>query len=331
MEKKFETIGDLISEPSFLNWFNNQDDRSIRQWEAFRLESEANSMLVNQATQLLRQLEFKADTIEMAQTQAAWERLAAKLPQQRVAPSGKGKLAYLPQRKWWLSAAAVVLIVAGVSVLRFMNRDLKLATQYGQIAETRLPDGSTVLLNANSHLTAGVFREGSTREVWLDGEAFFKIHKTPGHDRFIVHTGKLDIEVTGTQFNVVNRNNHMNVFLKEGSVVLRMGDGTEAHMRPGDYFELKDSRLEKKPVKDQLVLAWQERKLVFENTPLSEVAEKMKEVYGVNVKVDDALLSSKINGVMPNDDLAVLLKAMEVAYNFKIEHVQDTIVIHQDK
>lgn len=327
MKKTFNTIEDLISEPSFLNWFEQKDGQSIEQWETFKKESETNARLVIAATELLQHLKFAGDTITSSQTQKAWENLAPLLPEQRSSSLQRGKLAHLSVKKWWMSAAAVLLLMAGIAISRFLTHDIKVATTYGQMAEKKLPDGSVVMLNANSHLTAGAFKEGKTREVWLEGEAFFKVHKTSGRDRFIVHTGKLDIEVTGTQFNVVNRNNHMNVFLKEGSVTLRTGDGTEIKMKPGDYFELKDSHFEKKPVKDQLVLAWQERKLIFENTPMNEVAEKMKEVYGVDIQVDASLLATDINGVMPNDDLETLLQALELAYNFKIEHIKNTIII----
>ncbi len=326
MDKSFTTIEELISEPSFLNWFLQKEEQSRGQWEAFAKKSEINKKLVADAVSLLHQLEFSKDAFDPSQIQKAWDQLAAQLPEQRKTLLQPGILYRLSTKKWWISAAAVLLLIAGIGISRFFVNDIKVATTYGQITEQKLPDGSVVLLNANSHITTGNFKEGKTREVWLEGEAFFKVHKTLTKDRFIVHTGKLDIEVTGTQFNVVNRNNHMNVFLKEGSVTLRTGDGTEAKMKPGDYFELKNSRLEKKPVKDQLVLAWQDRKLIFENTPLNEVAEKMKEVYGVNVQVDPSL-TKRIDGILPNDDLDGLLQALELAYNFKIEHVKNTIVI----
>ncbi len=44
------------------------------------------------------------------------------------------------------------------------------------------------------------------------------VKKTTEKRRFIVHTGGMDIIVTGTQFNVVNRDGERNVLLKEGSV-----------------------------------------------------------------------------------------------------------------
>ncbi len=50
-----------------------------------------------------------------------------------------------------------------------------------------------------------VWKEGTSREVWLKGEAFFHVSKTPTKARFIVHTERFDVVVTGTQFNVMNR------------------------------------------------------------------------------------------------------------------------------
>ena len=56
--------------------------------------------------------------------------------------------------KWWLSAAAAVLIIVlGTFFLKGKDGQLKFETAYGQVAEYKLPDGSEVMLNANSSLS----------------------------------------------------------------------------------------------------------------------------------------------------------------------------------
>ncbi|MFX8848460.1 FecR domain-containing protein, partial [Acinetobacter baumannii] len=78
-----------------------------------------------------------------------------------------------------MSAAAVfILAIAGIYYFKYSNGDQNIQTTYGQITEKILPDGSSVLLNANSSIRTSSFHSGNTREVWLQGEAYFKVHKT---------------------------------------------------------------------------------------------------------------------------------------------------------
>jgi ferric-dicitrate binding protein FerR (iron transport regulator) len=64
-----------------------------------------------------------------------------------------------------------------------------------------LPDGSKVVLNANSKLEYPPGFSNNTREVYLDGEAYFDIAHDPGKP-FIVHTGSISTRVLGTAFNI---------------------------------------------------------------------------------------------------------------------------------
>ncbi|MEO8403230.1 MAG: FecR domain-containing protein [Chitinophagaceae bacterium] len=76
-----------------------------------------------------------------------------------------------------------------------------LIAQKGSRTRSLLPDGSTVWLNAGSKLFFENDFTGKTREVRLEGEAFFDIVKNPSQP-FIVHTSGIDIRVLGTAFNV---------------------------------------------------------------------------------------------------------------------------------
>ena len=70
-------------------------------------------------------------------------------------------------------------------------------TRYGETQTILLPDSSTVLLNANSRLTLSTDWT-DTREVWLEGEAFFRVRKIKRntssafaeHVKFIVRTDR---------------------------------------------------------------------------------------------------------------------------------------------
>ena len=191
-----------------------------------------------------------------------------------------------------------------------------------------MPDGTEVTLNANSKVSYGTWKEGSPREVWINGEALFHVKKTPELSKFIVHTNAFDIEVTGTIFNVLNTPGKSNIILKEGSVKIHREGEPEILMNPGDFVEFSNEQIQKTRVTKQDDLAWTESKLIFDNTPLTEVATRIKNHYGVDVKLTGKNVADKtITGIMPNDNLDVLLKALEATLDCDIQHTNNQIII----
>jgi transmembrane sensor len=77
----------------------------------------------------------------------------------------------------------------------------EVVTRNGTRTNLLLPDGTTVWLNAGSRLTYDSLYGNNLREVTLSGEAYFDVVKNPSKP-FIIHTGKINIKVLGTVFNV---------------------------------------------------------------------------------------------------------------------------------
>jgi transmembrane sensor len=233
--------------------------------------------------------------------------------------------------RWMAAASILILLSAGLLITKvFRPRKPEVRTEYGQISQQHLPDGTEVIMNANSKLTySSDWKDGTDREVWVNGEAFFHVTKTPLKSRFIVHTDRFDVIVTGTQFNVVNRNNKANVMLKEGSVIINTMDGRTLHMEPGDFVEFNNSdKLEKMPVKDDSLLAWKEQKLVFNKTPLKDIATIINEQYGIPVKLSvECPYLGTVSGIMPNNNLDVLLQALVATSEFDVIRAPDNDTI----
>jgi transmembrane sensor len=99
---------------------------------------------------------------------------------------------------------------------------------------------------------------------------------------------------------VVNREGATNIMLTEGSVTIKAEDGKEIKMQPGDFVELNKEQPEKKEVKKENVLAWQEHKVVFESTPMTEVVKTIEQLYGVKIDLADEVASNTISGILPN-------------------------------
>jgi ferric-dicitrate binding protein FerR (iron transport regulator) len=139
----------------------------------------------------------------------------------------------------------------------------------------------------------------------------------------------MDIIVTGTEFNVVNRDDESSVLLTEGSVTVKTREGKEILMKPGDFVKIENNIASKKPADQEKVLAWKQSKLVFDNTSMDEVAAIISRYYGVKVNFSDSAIRKKKigGGVMPNDNLDVLIQSLEATGEFRISKTGNELLI----
>lgn len=203
--------------------------------------------------------------------------------------------------KSWLVAAAVALtLLSGGWFARDHVRYEIYTTNFGQIQRLVLPDGSKVVLNANSTLRVPRFGFGkTTREVYMTGEADFSITHTSTHQKFIVHTEKnFDVEVLGTEFNVYARPRRSRVVLNKGKVKLHYLKGTETDqivMRPGDLvtFDAPGRASVKKTMNPANYSAWKAHRFVFENESLREVCDLFEDNFGLKIRIPDSTLAAQ--------------------------------------
>jgi len=340
MSKNYAGVEDLLCDESFLSWYFKTDLRAIHHWEQWIASNPDQLFRIEQAIEFLQSVRLEetvltpghitqAESLLLSKIREAQNRETQNRDAQSHGAQGRGTPLQLPQRRWWIAAAAILLLAGlGIGYLRG-TRSSELHTAYGEIRSNKLPDGTEVVVNADSRLTySSEWQDGRDREVWLRGEAFFHVSKTPLKSRFVVHTDHFDIIVLGTQFNVVNRQGKTNIMLQEGSVLLHTSGGRDVKMLPGDFVEYHSTQLEKKLVKDDSVLAWKEHKLFFDNTPVRELVQIIHEHYGVSVQLADTGIGDKtISGILPNDNLDVLLKSMEATLDFEIVREGDHLLI----
>lgn len=244
------------------------------------------------------------------------------------------------RRKWLYAAAAMagILLIAFLGIYHWPAPDSEYLTAYGESRRLRLPDGTSVTLNANSRLTVSrKWDDPSGRNVWLEGEAFFNVSKQVYKEKpvkFTVHTCDMRIEVTGTQFNVSTRQEQTRVVLSEGSVHLRLQTPEEAktiNMKPGEWvnFSRQKQQLSAGYIPDPGGLfSWKDNRWTLNDTPLSEVGLLIRDTYGLNVRFQsDSLRLVKVSGVIPSDNLEDLLGTLESILDVTINATPDRIII----
>lgn len=263
--------------------------------------------------------------------------------------------------KYLLRVAAIILLVA-VPAIYFANSGgnsettlsetriamQKIETDRGERASMEFSDGSKITLNSMSTVRfPKVFKE-SRREIYLEGEAFFRV--THNEDApFIVHTNGVDIRVLGTEFNVnsYNQDGTVEVVVRDGKVAVRQNksnrskgsakksDDNEKKIAPeviltkGQRTLVKIGELPSQPEKVSLLpyLAWVNGRMVFEGTPMRDVISRLKRAYDLNFEVrDSTLLSKRLKASFKRETPKKVLGIIAFSLGVDYELHEDTVI-----
>lgn len=263
-----------------------------------------------------------------------------------------------PLRPWgrWLALAGLG-IAAAVALFWWVpnrsdltdteNREL-IATVPEEPEPQTLPDGSVLFAKGTSQVKVE-FSEGE-RLVRLDaGEVFFRVAKDPDRP-FVVVTRGLRLKAVGTAFNVRIGNDSLELLVEEGKVALEnqlsepdaVGFNPNASIpetrllgaRQRAIVQLDPSVGALQPQIDSLstgelkrVIAWQHRKLQFQNQPLGDILEEFNRLNDVQMVLEDERLGSiEISGTMHSGNIDGFTRLLNVGFGID-SHATDPFTI----
>ena len=174
-------------------------------------------------------------------------------------------------------------------VYKIMNDTMKTETIYNTVTVPRggeyklvLADGTIVWLNSDSHIRYPVTFSGNTRQVELEGEAYFEVAKDVERP-FIVRMNEYNVRVTGTQFNVRNYSNEsLATTLVEGGVQIER-KGKVDRLRPGQQAVLENNEIRIRVVNVEEQVAWRHGAFGFTQCRLENIMEELARWYDVDV------------------------------------------------
>lgn len=327
---KYTTIEDLINDESFINWAHNRQMADVNFWNNWIIENPAKKQLANDAKDIVVGIKFRATTVSSKKTDNAWAQLENTINAQNKAL----KLPFYKNRIYQSIAATVLLFIA-VSSFYVTNRTTTILhkTAFGEILDIKLPDGTKVKLNSNSSLS---YSKQDARNVILRGEAFFDVEKKPSTNaKFFVATEDLIVEVFGTSFNVNNRDALTQVFLEEGLIALKLNNGIEKKMLPGDlisYSYDNDKIIEEKRIlSPETETSWKNGSLVFNSSTLESAMRKIEYTYGINVVFeDDKIKDILITGAVPTQNLDICLQIIKKSTQVTIVNKDNKLYINKN-
>jgi ferric-dicitrate binding protein FerR (iron transport regulator) len=190
-----------------------------------------------------------------------------------------------------------------------------------------------VSLNTNTKLKYPEKFGRKTREVSIEGEAFFEV-KPNKNKPFIIHAGSAEIKVLGTSFNVsaYPETKQVEVIVETGKVQVlnKIIQANELILTPGDKGTLiySSNSLLKTTNQDPNFLAWKTHNLTFKATSLGEVIETLQKIYKVNIHVADPKLNGLLLSAQFNDyPLDFILKVIETTFQIESQHVNGQYIL----
>lgn len=307
----------------FRGGLNDDDARRVEAW----YEADAENRKIMERVYYTAFIGNCVDAMDSADINKSFERL-------NISHRNKKSLIGNHNTRRWRYAALVAAFIGGlIFAIGFSYIVLNepscytISTAAGEHAQVVLPDGSRVWLNYSTQLAYKTSLWSRKRHVDLCGEAYFEVARDK-HKLFVVNNEQVQVQVLGTKFNVRARQSEekMVTTLLKGSVLVVVPEKEGLLLKPGQVLGVNTksfqcSLIESPYAKD--VLAWIQKKVVYDRKSLLEIASSLEMLFGVTFHfADDGIKEEQFTCEFKTDDsIAGIMNALSLTQRiqYKIE------------
>ena len=241
------------------------------------------------------------------------------------------------------SIAASILLLIGIGCFAWiLSRDQSSNTMFvatsgiQNMQSILLPDGSQVQLGPGSKLVYPSEFDGKTREVKLEGQAFFDVAKDKSKP-FVVKTKDMDVTALGTAFEVFSyeMENSIETVLLNGKVKVDLLHGNhkrEVFLNPNDKLTLSrsDARISIEKVNATKYSDWRNLGILsFENEKLSMIIPRLEKWYGQKIFCQKDLANTyRFTFKVRNESLDRILYILNNSSPIKYKKVGDNYELY---
>lgn len=204
----------------------------------------------------------------------------------------------------WSIAASVVILFGLFTLLK--RNDMLIQTNFGEQVSTTLPDNSKVILNSKSTITYNPENWETERNIFLNGEAYFKVEKG---STFTVNTKNGSVTVLGTEFNVNSKNDYFEVVCYEGKVSVTTSEKQYVLTPSNTVRKISENAIEKRKILEKQP-SWTLGESTFKSVPIKYVILALEEKYNVvfeENQINDTLL---FTGSFTHSNIDIALKTV---------------------
>ncbi|WP_207422184.1 FecR family protein [Desertivirga brevis] len=191
------------------------------------------------------------------------------------------------------------------------------------------PDGSIAWMRPFAQISYRKdYNSASSRDVTMQGEAFFEVAKNPKRP-FIIKTGDVYTKVLGTSFNVRCNvgTEETEVSVVTGKVMVYTLIPNTDNVKQRTFLLPKESvvasvaevKLEKRAETNNAMSIWRKETLSFNNTPVKDVVKALNERFASKIQIKDSTinqyqLKADFTNVNLPSVLELLSKSLGITY-----------------
>ena len=242
--------------------------------------------------------QFETD-IPLTDSETSWNRIERSISENK-SRNRSNILPFSSTKKWyWATAAAILIAFISLFLLRQIIEPYPqlLAESGSSISVVVLADGSNVTLRPNSRLYELVSTD-QEQSFSLNGEALFEIETHP-HRTFSVEAGPGRVIVTGTRFNLSDRDERSTVYLLEGSVMFETANRARSvNLSAGEAAVIgPDYRLDEPfTFEPEDITGWTLNRLSFRDRPVVDILSELEFHYNIAIQVPDKIEQITLGG-----------------------------------
>ena len=237
----------------------------------------------------------------------------------------------------WMQRAAVVFFIPLLCLTVYLSQStdkpiqeqpqtVEISSAPGLVTTVILPDSTKVWLNANSHIRYPTYFSGDMREVSVSGEVYFAVAKDHLKPFYVSVNDAFKVKVTGTEFNVeaYPNDSDFSTTLIDGSVELvSIANPAKAFitLKPGEQsvWDTKEKTVTIRDVNTTTLTSWKDGKIIFKNSPISEIAETLERRFNARFIISPQLKDYNFTGTFTNLQLLQILEHFKISSNIKYE------------
>ncbi|UII19993.1 FecR family protein [Fulvivirga ligni] len=329
-------IIDLLTNEDFRKWVLEPSYERALFWEKWMKNNPDRIEAVNAAKEFIRSTRYRNLNVSAAEKDQILSEIIAETTM--VTPMMRSSRPKKSSKVWYRAAAAVLLLGTALSIYWWSNVNEPLPVQKSNLVEVVkenpqgrkstvfLPDGTRVSLNAESKITYSTDYGKETRTVTLTGEAYFEVKHNPSKPFKVISENIMTVAL-GTAFNVRDFKDEkdLRVALKNGKVLVKnMSNHTKDFLEPGEGFVIPKSSGELELVKINPLeeFGWKDGILMFKNSSLDDVKERLERWYGVTIKINGKpKVPWRVDAKFKNESLEEVLNGLDFTYDltYKID------------
>ena len=303
------------------------------------------------SSELLQQYWNQHVNANQFSVEEAFDKILNRLDSPAVAPvvemHESGKRSDKTRLRRFAAVAAIIVIAGSILILKAGGKKDKATGQQTALIEKQnskgikstieLSDGSKIWLNVDSKIQFPKVFTGNTREVHLNGEAFFEVAKIPSRP-FIIHLANGTVKVLGTSFNIRAYDNEkvIEASVATGKVVF-IPKYWKSNKKQDSLFLTPENKVRYLFTNEEAIVepttsnddrAWITGKLIFKAMTFEEIGMQLERNFGKKIVfLSDAARMFRLTGSFQNNSLDEILFYLNKSKEFNYKITNDEVLI----